>query len=155
MPKTASPNGIIDFSAWTPAQRRYEWFTMDQDESEAGEPFRARVQRLTNAEVDAIPLDNTPIVDLIVTHRRYFIAWNLTAIDSATGKTRSVPPPAELDEVNCRTVLDRLLLRDQVRFLFQTMTAGHMLKMVSEKKALLRSVTSPASSLEDGSAGVT
>ena len=147
MPKTASPNGTIDFTRLSPAVRRFEWFTMDAAEGDDAEPFRVRAQRLTVAEVEAIPADETPIADVLVANRRYLTGWNLTAMTD-TGETQPVPPPAELDDASFRVVLDRLLLRDQVMWMYQVLKAGHLVKMVAEKKASIRSATSPASSPE-------
>ena len=142
----ASANGTapIDFSTWTPAKRRYDWFEMDQPEGEDGEPFRIRVQRLTQAEVDEIPEGNALMKDVIRDFRRYIVAWNLTAQTDA-GDVVPVMPPSEMDEASIEAVIEHILIYEQVRWMYGALKAGDTLKVLAEKKALLRSATTPES----------
>lgn len=149
--KTTSPNGVIDFAALVPSQRRYEWFAMDQEDGDDGEPFKVKAQRLTPAEVEAIPVGDAKIVDVLTEYRRYLVGWNLTAQTDA-GDVVPVPPPAELEPESVAIVLDRLLTQEQAAWLYQVIKAGHVLKMLAQKKALIRSATLPAPSPEDSSA---
>jgi hypothetical protein len=148
MARTASKTGTLDFTTLSPATRRYEWFTMDQDDDDPGEPFRIKAQRLTPAEVEAIPADNSPIKDVLRDCRHYITGWNLQAVTGA-GDVIAVMPPAEMDEAGLDIAFDRLVTQDQRSWMYQVLKFGHLVKVISEKKASIRSGTTPASSPED------
>lgn len=148
--KKASPNGTIDYTLLTRDRRGYDWFEMPREDGDDGEPLKARIQRLTLSEIEAIPTGEEKLVDVVASCRQYIVAWNLTGTTDA-GDVVPVIPPAEMDDVNARAVLGNLLTIEELQFLYQRLRFGHVYKLDAEKKRSIASAATHAPSPDDSS----
>lgn len=137
-PKAKAP-AIFDMSnlAQYQVEARYHWREIEREDRE---PLNIKVLDLSTSQTNSIPYGmKIPLVDAYEAIAPYVVEWDLKAVNTATGETVDVPPPAEVGP-GVLGLLDSTTGALVVTWL----KAPHVLRSSEEKKGLSPSDSTPA-----------